>query len=291
MKISFSGGASKGLGYFRVLREIESKNISFEVISGTSIGSILGGALAMGMPTEEMKDLLISLPGDKMMRWANDVEKKKGNIITRIWKTISVILYVQFYMSFKMNRLFKKIFNWEKCKTKFYCCSYPLNDLPEDLVKSIKKSKGFTNTKKLVESLKKEMVPMYFSDDGVYEYKDNKFTKISNSVVPMWKAIRASFWTPPFKFLRVKIDGKLYTMFDGGVVNNHCNLVYPDSDYIQIAVGKAPKRAKSPSDKNYLKNPTNVYHKVAAKSKELGFFSFNDEVVNQEYNRKQTDIF
>jgi NTE family protein len=53
--IALSGGAARGNAHVGVLRAFAENNIRIDVVAGTSAGSIVGGALAAGMPIDEIE--------------------------------------------------------------------------------------------------------------------------------------------------------------------------------------------------------------------------------------------
>ena len=53
--IALSGGAARGNAHVGVLRAFAENNIRIDYIAGTSAGSIVGGALASGMPLDEIE--------------------------------------------------------------------------------------------------------------------------------------------------------------------------------------------------------------------------------------------
>lgn len=55
-----SGGGAKGIAHIGVIRALEENNIPIDYITGTSMGSIVGGLYACGYTTDEMMDLILS---------------------------------------------------------------------------------------------------------------------------------------------------------------------------------------------------------------------------------------
>lgn len=56
--IALSGGGSRGFAHLGVLKALEEKGIEFDVISGTSAGSIVGALLASGLSVDEIFSLM-----------------------------------------------------------------------------------------------------------------------------------------------------------------------------------------------------------------------------------------
>ena len=66
--VVMSGGGAKGLYHIGVLRALEENGIPIDYISGTSMGSIVGGLYASGYTIEEMEE--VALSGD-LARWVS----------------------------------------------------------------------------------------------------------------------------------------------------------------------------------------------------------------------------
>ena len=61
--LALSGGAARGIAHVGVLRALTENNIPIDFIAGTSAGSLVGGAMASGMPLDQIEDL------GRKMRW------------------------------------------------------------------------------------------------------------------------------------------------------------------------------------------------------------------------------
>src|SRR5918993_3802017 len=61
--LALSGGAARGNAHVGVLRALVENKIPVDYVAGTSAGSLVGGALASGMPIDEIEDL------GRRMRW------------------------------------------------------------------------------------------------------------------------------------------------------------------------------------------------------------------------------
>ena len=55
-----SGGGAKGIAHIGVIKALEDNNIPIDVITGTSMGAIVGGLYSAGYTPEEMMSLLRS---------------------------------------------------------------------------------------------------------------------------------------------------------------------------------------------------------------------------------------
>jgi NTE family protein len=61
--LALSGGAARGMAHVGVLRALAENGIRIDCVAGTSAGSLVGGALASGMPIDEIEDL------GRKLRW------------------------------------------------------------------------------------------------------------------------------------------------------------------------------------------------------------------------------
>ena len=53
--LALGGGGARGYAHLGVLRKLEELRVPYDFIAGTSMGSIVGGFLATGMESEEIK--------------------------------------------------------------------------------------------------------------------------------------------------------------------------------------------------------------------------------------------
>lgn len=58
--LALGGGGARGLAHIGVLRAFEEESIPVDVLAGTSIGALVGGAFASGISSGEMSDLVDS---------------------------------------------------------------------------------------------------------------------------------------------------------------------------------------------------------------------------------------
>lgn len=61
--LALSGGAARGNAHVGVLRAFAENNIRIDCVAGTSAGSIVGGALAAGMPVDDIEEF------GRKLRW------------------------------------------------------------------------------------------------------------------------------------------------------------------------------------------------------------------------------
>lgn len=56
-----SGGAARGLAHVGVLKALEEQGVRVDAIAGTSMGAVVGGLYASGLPAVEIEKLIRSL--------------------------------------------------------------------------------------------------------------------------------------------------------------------------------------------------------------------------------------
>ena len=64
--VAFGGGSARGLAHVGVVRWFEEHHIPIDVIAGTSMGGLIGGAYASGMSADELSELLEHTNWDEM---------------------------------------------------------------------------------------------------------------------------------------------------------------------------------------------------------------------------------
>jgi NTE family protein len=64
--VAFGGGSARGLAHVGVIRWFEEHHIPIDLIAGTSIGGLVGGAYATGMSSQELAELLATTNWDEM---------------------------------------------------------------------------------------------------------------------------------------------------------------------------------------------------------------------------------
>jgi NTE family protein len=58
--LALGGGGARGIAHISVLRKIEELRIPVDCIAGTSMGALVGGLYASGMPVDEMEKLVVT---------------------------------------------------------------------------------------------------------------------------------------------------------------------------------------------------------------------------------------
>ena len=97
--ILFGGGAIRGLAYVGTLRALEELDIEYDIIGGSSVGSIIAALLACGYKSYELENLFMKInfelfrdihfgfgkafalsKGEVFVDWINDLITKKVNV-------------------------------------------------------------------------------------------------------------------------------------------------------------------------------------------------------------------
>src|SRR5687767_5094771 len=69
--VAFGGGSARGLAHVGVVRWFEEHRIPIDLIAGTSMGGLIGGAFASGMSADELRQLLEGTNWDEMFGFSS----------------------------------------------------------------------------------------------------------------------------------------------------------------------------------------------------------------------------
>jgi NTE family protein len=64
--VAFGGGSARGIAHVGIIRWFEEHHVPIDVAAGTSMGGLIGGAFASGMPAAELQSLIESIDWDEM---------------------------------------------------------------------------------------------------------------------------------------------------------------------------------------------------------------------------------
>jgi NTE family protein len=67
MAIALGGGGAKGIAHIGVLKWLEEHRIPVDLLAGTSMGGLIGGAYATGMSPAEIEELVRTEDWDVIM--------------------------------------------------------------------------------------------------------------------------------------------------------------------------------------------------------------------------------
>lgn len=62
-----SGGGAKGLAHIGILKSLEDAGITPDIITGTSMGSVIGGLYSIGYTADEIKQIALSVDWDQLL--------------------------------------------------------------------------------------------------------------------------------------------------------------------------------------------------------------------------------
>ncbi len=186
-----SGGGAKGIAHIGVLKVLEEAGLEIDFITGTSMGSIIGGLYAIGYSATELEKIVLEQNWDELIY---------DNISRR---------------NICLN---------EKDENEKYAVSFPINegkiDLPKGLVAGQRISaliSKLTISAHHVEDFHNLPIPFHcFATD----IENGRVVLLDNGYLP--DAIRASM-SIPTAFAPIEIDGQL--LVDGGLLRN-----FPVSD-------------------------------------------------------------
>ncbi len=69
--VAFGGGSARGLAHVGVVRWFEEHRIPIDLVAGTSMGGLIGGAFAAGMSADELSELLQRTNWDEMFGFSS----------------------------------------------------------------------------------------------------------------------------------------------------------------------------------------------------------------------------
>ena len=75
--LALSGGGARGLAQIGVLKAFDEAGIQIDLIAGTSIGSIIGGAYASGYSVEEMDSIVARTDWNRLLSLTNTSERRE----------------------------------------------------------------------------------------------------------------------------------------------------------------------------------------------------------------------
>jgi NTE family protein len=66
--LALGGGMARGCAHIGVLRELEKHNIPIDLIAGTSVGSLIGGAYAAGLSPDQIEKMALTISWNDLGR-------------------------------------------------------------------------------------------------------------------------------------------------------------------------------------------------------------------------------
>ena len=66
--LALGGGMARGCAHIGVLRELEKQDIPIDLIAGTSVGSLIGGAYAAGLSPDQIEKMALTISWNDLGR-------------------------------------------------------------------------------------------------------------------------------------------------------------------------------------------------------------------------------
>lgn len=79
--LALGSGAARGLAHIGVLKVLEREGIEIAAISGASMGALIGGLYAAGMPLAEMEKYALAVTKRSVLAWIDPAPPKQGFIV------------------------------------------------------------------------------------------------------------------------------------------------------------------------------------------------------------------
>lgn len=194
-----SGGGAKGLSHIGVIKALEENGIPIDYVSGTSIGSIIGGLYAIGLSPDEMIALMKT---EEFMAWyTGEGEKEFLTYLYSGYPTASMLKINIKWDEKELARGKKKV---KLSLPASLVSPYPMDIAFVEIFANASAASGY--------DFDNLMVPFFCVSADVMKKKPY----IADSG-DLGSAIRASMTFPAY-FKPIMIDSVL--LFDGGFYNN-----------------------------------------------------------------------
>lgn len=219
-----SGGGAKGLYHIGVIRALEENGIPIDYVSGTSMGSIIGGMYATGLSPAEMEKIVTS---NRVKTWmTGKIDPKYSYYFKRMRQNAAMIT---------IRGDFKK--------------SKPFAQFPSNLISSGPLDMSFLEYFSPAQAASKGnfdslMVPFRCVATDATDHKEVVFSSGN-----LGQAIRASM-AIPLVFKPVKKDSML--LYDGGLYNNFPWQPIEEDFNPDILIGSKCADSNSNPDENSL---------------------------------------
>ena len=269
-----SGGGAKGAAHIGVIKYLEEAGIPIDYITGTSMGSIVGGMYALGYSSDEILDIISSVDWDRLI--SNKVDRRKISFNRKSEKGAQVLT-----MPFSLKT------NKEDLQSRSF-----RNSLPDGIVSGDNLFNLFNSlTVGYSDSLSFDELPIPFACIAT-DMMSGEADVLDNGIFT--KSLRASM-AIPILFDPIMMNNTLYA--DGGLTCNfpaeQCKAM--GADYI-IGVSMSPGLEDNPenlstilaqvkqlkeviTDKDFEKYHEQCDIFISPDLKGVGMLSFNAESV------------
>ena len=224
--LTLGGGGARGLCHIKFLEVLEAMELKPAIISGTSIGAIVGAFVACGFKSDDIKKLLDQL-GLLEIKEAKKTENPKNKIGNFFKEKIK-----------DLKEVYEKVENVPKI--------FDLTFFSNISTIKGKKIEKFFQKNLPAKTFEELDIPLKIVATNYWEQKQVVFD--SGDLIP---AIRASMSIPGV-FHPVTIDDEIY--IDGGITNNlPFDIIRDDCDLL-IAIDVSGKEVKPENNKNCIPN-------------------------------------
>ncbi|MCR4401693.1 MAG: patatin-like phospholipase family protein [Firmicutes bacterium] len=79
--LALGSGAARGLAHIGVLKVLEREGIPIRALSGASMGALVGGLYAAGMPLAEMEKHALAVTKRSVLAWIDPIPPRQGFIV------------------------------------------------------------------------------------------------------------------------------------------------------------------------------------------------------------------
>lgn len=313
INLAFRGGAFPGKNaYVPFEFELEKKIADWRIgiAAGSSVGGLEIGMIGCGFFCEKGAEALREVRFDDVMAQVAKLETKKTPGPLKILLAPIAFFRCKRQLSPEFHAVLRRRMSWNLFKSVGIIGRAYIGIADQrswGFITGADRVSGFRDMFRLLEAKKGgdyseylEKIPMYWgSHDGWYSWTVKKgFHKISDTVSPLGDLVYGTFNNPALERIEFEINvggrkTKKIKAFDGGIVNNHSNLVFHGRRGVgwhQIACEPEPAgRLGSFSDfmYNMCRAKKGHYHYLPPTEKGLGFFEFTDQRIDQAYSRKR----
>jgi len=216
--LTLGGGGAKGICHIEFLKVLDEMNLKPSIISGTSIGAIIGAFYASGFSGKEINDILDTIDISNKKKEKDTTTTKKG--VNKLEKFVDETI-TDLKESYKKLENIHKMIDFSFFKNTSFIYGKGVEKFFEDHLPV-----------KTFEELK---IPLKIVATDYWRAKDVVFN--SGVLIP---AIRASMSIPAI-FEPVKIDDRI--LIDGGITNNLPFDIIRDECDILIAIDVSGSRS------------------------------------------------
>lgn len=125
-----SGGGARGLAHIGVLRALEEEGITPDIITGTSMGGMIGAPYALGYDAKTISDFIMKINPNNFMEGNNLSEFQRfTKVITAVEQSMKLFTKLGFDTGEKLRKAFKEATlnkDFDELKIPFACTAVDL---------------------------------------------------------------------------------------------------------------------------------------------------------------------